>query len=95
MAISCSFKIISITYYNDKNVLFGKMNVVVDVVDTEAVVAHASGAVTEFQSRIFGVGASADRAFVMVKLVSLFLTNLLGFSAKVDGRIARSSRQKL
>ena len=48
-----------------------KMNVVVDVLLAEAVVARAAGAVAELQLRIAGVRPPADRALVVVELILL------------------------
>ena len=65
------------------------MNVIVDVVNAEAVISGAAGAVAKLQPGIFGVGSAADRAFVVIQLIPLLLTDFFGFSPEVDGGLAR------
>ena len=43
-----------------------KMNVIVDMILAEAVVARTAGAVTEFQLRIVRIRSAADRALVII-----------------------------
>ena len=50
-------------------VLFGKMNVIVDVIDTEAVISGAARAVTEFKIGPVRVGTAANGAFASVRRV--------------------------
>ena len=61
------------------------MDVVVDVVYAEAVVAGAAGAVAEFQIGVFRVRASADGALSRVGLFGLLLVVLLRRLFEVDG----------
>ncbi len=68
--------------------LFGKVNMIVDMVNAETVISRTPGTVTELKSRIFRVCASADSTFVMVKLILLLLTDLSGFSAEINRRLA-------
>ena len=56
------------------------------MVDAEAVIACAAGAVAEFQPGIVRVGAPADGAFVMIQAFALFLFDFPRRFAEVDGR---------
>ena len=51
------------------------MDVVIDVILTEAVVAHAAGAIPELQLRVVCVRAAADGALVVIGLVRLLALN--------------------
>lgn len=42
------------------------MDMVVDMLDAKAVIAVTAGTITELQFRVFGVGFTANRAFVPV-----------------------------
>ena len=46
------------------------MHMVVDVIHAVAVIAFAPGAIAKLQVRIVGVGAAADRTFVMIGLLA-------------------------
>ena len=72
-----------------------EVDVVVDVVDAEAVVPGAAGAVTEFQTGILRIRPAADRALMMIELLPLLLTDLFRSLAEVDGCAAGPARQIL
>ncbi len=59
------------------------MNMAVDMLFTEAVIARAAGTVTELQRRILRVGFSADGALVPIGHLCLFLFDPGGFPAEV------------
>ena len=65
------------------------MNMVVDMIDAEAVIAGTAGAVTEFQIGIVCVRPSAYGAFMMIELLPFLLPDSLRFPAEVDGLFAR------
>ena len=48
------------------------MRVVIDMVATITIVPVALGAVAEFEIRVFGIGAAADRALMPVGLLTGF-----------------------
>ena len=64
------------------------VDVVSDVVLAVAVIPVAAGAIAKLQIGILRVCASADRTFVMVKLILLLLTDLSGFPAEINRRLA-------
>ena len=66
-------------------ILLGKMDVIVYVLLTEAVVAGAAGAVAKFQLRMVRIGAAADRALVLIEIGLLLPADALGFLAEVHG----------
>lgn len=53
--------------------LFGKVDVIEDVVLAEAVVARAPGAIAELQIREVGIGTSADGTLMAVAPLGLLL----------------------
>ena len=61
------------------------MDVIVDVVDAEAMIASAAGAITELQPGVVGIRTPTDRALVVVELIALFLTDLPRSFAEIDG----------
>ena len=68
--------------------LLGEMNMVVDMLLTEAVIALAARAVAELQVGVILVGLAADRALVAVELSFLFLFDAGAFLAEIDGCLA-------
>ena len=69
--------------------LFFKVNVAVDMVLAEAVVALALAAVAELQIGILLVGTAADRALVAVKVGLLLAADPLRLTLEVDGLCLR------
>lgn len=65
--------------------LFGKVDVIEDVVLAEAVVARAPGAIAELQIREVGIGTSADGTLMAVAPLGLFLLLLADGGLKVYG----------
>ena len=64
------------------------MNVVIDMVDAETVIAGAAGTVAEFQIGILDIRAAADAALVMIELITLLLPDPAGRLPKIDRRTA-------
>ena len=62
--------------------LLRKMDVIVDMVLTEAVVALAAGAVTKLQLGEIRVRPAADRALMIIQLLLLLAADPLGFPAE-------------
>ena len=60
------------------------MDVVIDVILTEAVVAHAARAIPELQLRVVCVRAAADGALVVIGLVRLLALNAPRLALEVD-----------
>ena len=69
------------------------MDMIVDMVNAEAVVSRTAGAVPELQARILGIRPPADGALVMVKLLALLLSDPLGSLAEVNGGTAGPARK--
>ena len=61
------------------------MNVIIDVVDAEAVIPRTAGTVAEFEIGILGIRPSADGALVVIELLPLLPADLPGGFAEVDG----------
>ena len=68
------------------------MDVVVDMVLAEAVVARAARAVAELQIGVLGVCPSADGALVVIELVALLTADARRFAAEVHRLRARALR---
>ena len=64
-----------------QNRLLGKVDVIIDMVDAEAVIALAAGAIAEFQVGIVHIGAAADGALMGVEFGLLFPADAAGFLA--------------
>ena len=56
---------------------------VIDMLNTEAVIALTAGAVTELQFRMVHICSAADRAFVGIELALLFIADSCRFLAEV------------
>ena len=67
-----------------------EMNMVIDMVLAEAVVALAAGAVPELQFGMIRVRPAADRALVIIQLLLLLAADPLGFPAEVHRVFAAS-----
>ena len=70
--------------------LLRKMDVIVDMVLTEAVVALAAGTVPELQFGMIRVRPAADRALVIIQPLLLLAADPLGFPAEVHRVFAAS-----
>ena len=64
------------------------MNMIVDMLRAEAVVAYAAGAVAELQVRVLRIRPAADGALVGVEPVGLLSSDAGGFAFEVDGAAA-------
>lgn len=73
-----------VVFYRSYKLLL-KMYVIIDVVDTKAVIAVASGAISELQVRVVGIGFTADGAFVPVGVRGLFVFFLLCGFPEING----------
>ena len=73
--------------------LFCKVNVVVDMITAEAVIARTAGAVAEFKAGVLGVGTAADGAFVPVETASILLPDFAGGLPEVHCRAGGLPRQ--
>ena len=65
------------------------MNVIVDMIDAEAMIADTAGAVTEFQIGIVRICPPAYSTLVVIELVPLLLLDLLRFFAEIDRLMTR------
>ena len=65
-------------------ILFGEVNVIINVILTEAVIALAARTVTELKIGVIGIGTSANGALTGVALVLSFRVSLLGGFLEVD-----------
>ena len=68
--------------------LFTEMLMGVYMVNAEAMIALAAGAITKFQIGIIGVGAAANLAAAGVALVALFIVYAVDFSLEVSGGLS-------
>ena len=64
------------------------MYMVIDMLYTEAVIALAAGAITKLKLRIICIGSAADRAFVGVKLGSLFIADFCRLLTEIQRALA-------
>ena len=70
------------------------MDVIVDVVAAEAVIARAARAVAKLQLGVVRIRPAADGALVGIKLISLLAPDAGGFFFEVERGLAGTARQQ-
>ena len=90
--VHCAFLILNSQFCI--NISLGKMNMIINVILTEAVIALTLGAVTELQLGMLPIRSDAYGTFVIVKVCLLIPPDLCAFPSEIDDIRAGALRQK-